>query len=70
MSLVAVIQLPFWPVWLAARGLTAGEIGIVLADAICLKVLARPAIGTISGRAGKCLGGGLVMAAAGALYST
>jgi hypothetical protein len=39
MSLVAVIQLPFWPVWLAARGLTAGEIGIVLADAICLKVL-------------------------------
>lgn len=31
--LVAGIQLPFWPVWLAARGLTAREIGIALAAA-------------------------------------
>lgn len=69
-SLVTAIQLPFWPVWLAARGLTAGEIGTVLAAAIWVKVLARPAIGATAGRAGKCLGGGLVIAAAGALYWT
>lgn len=27
----AGVQLPFWPVWLAGRGLDAGEIGLVLA---------------------------------------
>ena len=46
--LVAGIQLPFWPIWLAARGLTAREIGIVLAAAIWAKVLATPAIGAIA----------------------
>jgi PPP family 3-phenylpropionic acid transporter len=50
--LVAGIQLPFWPVWLAARGLTAGEIGIALAAAIWAKVLATPAIGAIADRSG------------------
>lgn len=52
MFLVAGIQLPFWPVWLAARGLTAGEIGIVLAAAIWAKVFATPAIGIIADRSG------------------
>ena len=28
------IQLPFWPVWLASRGLTASEIGLLFAAAI------------------------------------
>jgi PPP family 3-phenylpropionic acid transporter len=28
---VVGVQLPFWPVWLAAQGLSAGEIGLVLA---------------------------------------
>jgi PPP family 3-phenylpropionic acid transporter len=41
MFLVVGIQLPFWPIWLAARGLSAREIGIVLAAAIWVKVL-RP----------------------------
>src|SRR6266436_1897347 len=50
--LVAGIQLPFWPVWLAARGLTASEIGIVLGAAIWAKVLATPAIGAIADRSG------------------
>ena len=50
--LVAGIQLPFWPIWLAARGLTAREIGIVLAAAIWAKVLATPAIGAIADRSG------------------
>jgi MFS transporter, PPP family, 3-phenylpropionic acid transporter len=47
---VAGIQLPFWPIWLAARGLTAREIGIVLAAAIWAKVLATPIIGVIADR--------------------
>jgi MFS family permease len=50
--LVAGIQLPFWPLWLAARGLTAGEIGSVLAAAIWAKVLATPAIGAIADKSG------------------
>jgi MFS transporter, PPP family, 3-phenylpropionic acid transporter len=50
--LVAGIQLPFWPVWLAARGLTATEIGVVLAATIWGKVLAAPAIGAIADRTG------------------
>jgi MFS transporter, PPP family, 3-phenylpropionic acid transporter len=50
--LVAGVQLPFWPVWLAARGLSAREIGIVLAAAIWAKVLATPAIGAIADRSG------------------
>src|SRR2546422_1043373 len=50
--LVAGIQLPFWPVWLAARGLTAGEIGIVLGAAIWAKVLTTPAVGAIADRLG------------------
>ena len=52
MFLVAGIQLPFWPVWLAARGLSAREIGIVLAAAIWVRVFATPAIGAISDRLG------------------
>jgi PPP family 3-phenylpropionic acid transporter len=52
MFLVAGIQLPFWPVWLAARGLSAREIGIVLAAAIWVKVVATPTIGVIADRLG------------------
>ena len=32
--LILGIQLPFWPVWLESRGLSAGEIGTVLAVAL------------------------------------
>jgi MFS transporter, PPP family, 3-phenylpropionic acid transporter len=54
--LVAGIQIPFWPVWLAARGLTAREIGIVLAAAIWAKVLATLAIGAAADQLGACRG--------------
>ena len=47
---VTGIQLPFWPLWLAGRGLTAREIGLLLAAAIWAKVLATPAIGVIADR--------------------
>jgi PPP family 3-phenylpropionic acid transporter len=46
--LVAGIQLPFWPVWLPSRGLTATGIGMLLAAAIWAKVLATPAIGAVA----------------------
>ena len=52
MFLVAGIQLPFWPVWLAARRLSAREIGILLAAAIWVKVVATPTIGVITDRLG------------------
>ena len=48
--LVAGIQLPFWPVWLSARGLSATEIGVVLAATLWVKVLATPAIGAVADR--------------------
>jgi PPP family 3-phenylpropionic acid transporter len=50
--LVTGIQLPFWPVWLASRGLTAREIGVLLAAAIWVKVLATPAIGALADKMG------------------
>ena len=44
--------LPFWPLWLEARGLTAGEIGLLLALAAWVKVVASPALAHLSDRAG------------------
>ena len=44
--------LPFWPLWLEARGLTAGEIGLLLALAAWVKVIASPALAHLSDRAG------------------
>ncbi|HEY6858759.1 MAG TPA: MFS transporter, partial [Pseudolabrys sp.] len=38
------IQMPFFPVWLAAKGLDAGMIGIVLAMPVVARVLAIPVI--------------------------
>ena len=51
--LMTGIQLPFWPVWLASRGLTAREIGFLLAAAIWVKVLATPAIGALADKTGR-----------------
>ncbi len=36
------VQLPFLPVWLAAKGLDAGEIGVVLAIPMIVRVFAIP----------------------------
>ncbi len=36
---VVGVQLPFWPVWLAAQGLGAGEIGLVLAASFWPRVV-------------------------------
>jgi MFS transporter, PPP family, 3-phenylpropionic acid transporter len=46
------VQLPFWPVWLAGRGLGAGEIGALLALSQWVRVAANPALGILADRAG------------------
>lgn len=40
--LLTGVQLPFFPVWLAAKGVDAGMIGVVLAMPMVLRVLAIP----------------------------
>ena len=51
--LVVGIQLPFWPLWLAGRGLDARQIATVFAAAIWAKVVATPALGAIADRLGR-----------------
>ena len=51
--LVVGIQLPFWPVWLAGRGLDAQDIAFVFAAAIWAKIVATPIIGALADRLGR-----------------
>jgi PPP family 3-phenylpropionic acid transporter len=51
--LVVGIQLPFWPLWLAGRGLDARAIALVFAAAIWAKVVASPALGALADRFGQ-----------------
>lgn len=44
------VQLPFWPAWLAGRGLSAGEIGTLLALGQWIKLAANPLAGTLADR--------------------
>ncbi len=60
---VVGIQLPFWPVWLAGRGLDAHEIALVFAAAIWAKVIATPALGALADRLGQRRGVMIVLAA-------
>ena len=46
------VQLPFWPAWLAARGLSPGEIGLLLAIAQWLKLAGNPLAGLAADRSG------------------
>lgn len=52
MFLVIGLQLPYWPVWLKARGLDVGEIGIVLAATFLVKLVANPLVGHLVDRRG------------------
>src|SRR5918995_1602331 len=47
------IHLPFWPVWLEARGLTATEIGYVLAAAFWPRILTSLLVPSVSDRLGE-----------------
>ena len=49
------VQLPFWPLWLAAQGLSATEIGVVLALSIGIKVLSAPLAAHGADRSGQRL---------------
>jgi MFS transporter, PPP family, 3-phenylpropionic acid transporter len=47
------VYLPFWPLWLESRGLGAGQIGLLLALAAWVKVVATPTLAHLSDRAGR-----------------
>lgn len=51
--IVAGIHMPFWPVWLSARGLGAGDIGLLTGSALLLRVITGPLIAFMSDRAGR-----------------
>jgi PPP family 3-phenylpropionic acid transporter len=57
------IQLPFWPIFLAGRGLGVGEIGFVLAAALWIKVLVNPLAGLLADRSGRRRGVMILFAA-------
>ena len=50
--LAAGVQLPFWPVWLSSRALSAGEIGALLALGQWARVATNPLIGMLADRSG------------------
>ena len=47
------IYLPFWPLWLSSRGLSAEEIGLLLALATWVKVLSNPVMAQVADRTGR-----------------
>lgn len=47
------VQLPFWPVWLAAQGLTPQQIGVLLATTSLTRIVASPALAPIADRTGR-----------------
>lgn len=51
--IVAGIHMPFWPVWLSERGLSAGDIGLLTGSALLLRVITGPLIAFASDRAGR-----------------
>lgn len=51
--LVIGVMLPFWPVWMQARGLTASEIGLLTGLGVAAKIVANPFWAELSDRQGK-----------------
>jgi len=54
-ALFAVIgvNMPFWPLWLASRGLDPSEIGVVVSLGLAMKVIANPLLGHFADRSGQ-----------------
>lgn len=50
--LVIGIGLPFWPLWLSGKGLDAGELGVVLAGGIWVRVASAPLLAMLADRHG------------------
>ncbi|MCG8593366.1 MAG: MFS transporter [Kiloniellales bacterium] len=51
--LVLGAQLPYWPLWLEARGLSGSEVGVLLAAAAWIKVAANPLAGYLTDVSGR-----------------
>lgn len=47
------VFLPFWPLWLETRGISAGEIGILLAVASWARVATSPLLAQLADRSGR-----------------
>lgn len=47
------VNMPFWPLWLAGRGLDAGEIGVLLAAPAWVRVVANPLLARLADRRGE-----------------
>ena len=63
--LVAGVMLPFWPLFLQARGLSVAEIGLMLGLALLLRAAAGPFIGRFADRGGDARGPLIACAVAG-----
>ena len=61
------IQLPFWPLYLSAKGLDAPQIGLLMAAGFLVKIFTNPLIGQIVDRRGDRRRPLLLLAAASAL---
>jgi PPP family 3-phenylpropionic acid transporter len=66
--LIVGIKAPFWPVWLAGRGLGAREIALIFAAAIWVSVVATPLIGAFADRTGRRRAVMIVLAGVAALF--
>ncbi len=51
--LVLGAQLPYWPLWLEARGLSGSEVGVLLAAAAWVKVASNPLAGYLADASGR-----------------
>ena len=51
--LVIGIALPFWPLWLESRGLSAAQIGLLLGPAYWIKVVTTPGLAYVADRSGQ-----------------
>ena len=67
--MVAGVMLPFWPLFLEARGLSIAEIGLVLGLTLLLRAAAGPFIGRFADRSGGARGPLLACAVAGSLVT-
>lgn len=47
------IHMPFWPVWLAAKGMSVPEIGTLLAVGVGIKVIGNPLVAHFADRSGE-----------------
>lgn len=61
--LVIGIQLPFWPLWLESRGLTAAEIGLILSVSLWVRIVTIPVAGVVVDRTGNRRGALIVLSA-------